>query len=308
MTHPHMQLGDHHMRNLTIVRGLGWIATAALVCAAFVTPAATLANTGNQSGDDIAWNDPSFQGSDAECEGLDLDEGQVFWHFVQTQVSGGTASGRLTTVFDDAGTIVTTSYRKTGGTLHWGVITGEDVLERFSSEVTSPGQLNLSHICSNPSEGTPQPTDAPTLAPTEAPTLAPTIAPTLAPTNAPTLAPTEAPTLAPTIAPTVAPTEAPTEAPTLAPTIAPTIAPTVAPTLEPESTPSLAATETPAGTPTGEVLGATGAPEVTPPSTDTAIAAPAGTTSSGWTPLLLIAAGVLALSLVLTPAPRRTKR
>ena len=95
----------------------------------------------------------------------------------------------------------------------------------------------------------------------------------------------------------------------MAPTEAPTQAPTLAPTPDLESTPTPAATATtPAATPTGEVQGETGAPQITPPSTDTAIGGTSSPTGTSWTPLLLIAAGVLALSLVLTPASRRTKR
>jgi hypothetical protein len=284
------------MNNLTAVRAVGWIATVALVCAALVAPATTFANTGNQSGDGVAWDNADFRGSESECEGVELEEGQVFWHFVQTRVAAGTASGMLTATFEEAGTIVSGSYKESGSVLHWGIVTGEDTLDTFSSDVTSAGPLNLSHICANPSV-TPSdaPTDAPSDAvPTETPTEAPTTAPTTAPTEAPTTAPTEAPTTAPTEAPTTAPTEAPTTAPTEAPTTAPTEAPTTAPTA--------------AATPTGQVQGETATPRITPPATDSAVAPATGTTGSGWTPLMLIAAGLLALTLVLMPATRRTKR
>ena len=259
------------MNKLTTVRAIGWIATAALVCAALVTPATTLANTGHQSGDNIAWDDDDFRGSESECEGLDLEDGQVYWHFVQTRVASDIASGQLTATFEEAGTIVSASYKKAGGVLHWGILTGEDTLESFVSDVTSPGQLNLSHICANPSE---EETEAPTATPTQAPTATPTQAPTATPTQAPTATPTQAPTATP----------------------------------ESEETPTPVATSTPAATPTGEVLAETGTPQVTPPATDTAIAPATGTAGSSWTPLLLIAAGILALTLVLTPATRRTKR
>jgi hypothetical protein len=279
------------MNNLTIVRAVGWIATAALLCAALVAPATTFANTGNQDGNGIAWDNDDFRGSESECEGVELEEGQVFWHFVQTRVAGGTASGMLMATFEEAGTIVSGSYKKAGSVLHWGIVTGEDTLDTFSSDVTSAGQLNLSHICANPSV-TPSasPTEAPTTAPTQTPTEAPTTAPTQTPTEAPTTAPTQTPTEAPTTAPTQTPTEAPTTAPTQTPTEAPTTAPTAA------------------ATPTGQVQAATATPRITPPATDSAVASATGTTGSGWTPLMLIAAGLMALTLVLMPATRRTRR
>jgi hypothetical protein len=59
--------------------------------------------------------------------------------------------------------------------------------------------------------------------------------------------------------------------------------------------------------PVGDVLGATGAPEVTLPPTD-AITAPAGGAGNGWTIVLLALSGLLGGLLILTPAASRSRR
>lgn len=66
----------------------------------------------------------------------------------------------------------------------------------------------------------------------------------------------------------------------------------------------ITSTPTPAATPVGEVLGATGRPDATPPATDTIKAATAPSTSLYVLLLLAIAGSVLAL-LATRPAARR---
>ncbi|HYH93004.1 MAG TPA: hypothetical protein VD763_07580 [Candidatus Saccharimonadales bacterium] len=99
---------------------------------------------------------------------------------------------------------------------------------------------------------------------------------------------------APVATPT--PTATPTEEPT--PTATPTDEPTPTPTPTGEELP---ATGTPA--PTGEVDPATGTPAATLPSTDTLSGSgPAAPSNDGWRFILLAMAGLLAASLLLTPA------
>jgi hypothetical protein len=94
----------------------------------------------------ISWDDPGFQGTEDECAEADLAAGQVLWHFVLVQTDA--ASATLTAEFEDAGTVMTDSYKKTGKTLHFNIITGQDTLWAASTDAVG-FLLNLSHICSN---------------------------------------------------------------------------------------------------------------------------------------------------------------
>ena len=98
----------------------------------------------------ISWDASNF--SDSECDALKLAPGEVFWHFVQNQVADGTDTGKMTVTFDIDGTSTVDSYKKSGGVLHWSIITGHDTLLAASTDVTSDGQFNLSHICVGPPE------------------------------------------------------------------------------------------------------------------------------------------------------------
>jgi len=95
--------------------------------------------------------------------------------------------------------------------------------------------------------------------------------------------------------------------------------PAVEPTAQPDPTPTpfdgngeitidptfITSTPTPAATPVGEVLGATGRPDATPPATDTIMAVTAPSTSLHVLLLLAIAGSVLALLAARLPAARR---
>lgn len=96
----------------------------------------------------IAWNAGVVSTDDpGECEGADLDPGQVLWHFIQNQTAA--TSGNLTATFTTAGTVTVANGEPfSSNTLHWTIITGEDTLTGASTDVSSDGgQLNLSHIC-----------------------------------------------------------------------------------------------------------------------------------------------------------------
>jgi hypothetical protein len=122
---------------------------------------------------------------------------------------------------------------------------------------------------------------------TEAPTPSPTVPPTTPPTNPPTTPPTNPPTTPPTNPPTTPPTVPPTTPPTVPPTAPPTAAPTA--------------------TPTQVVLAETGVPTVTLPPTD-GLSGTSGMSGDGWRILLIVAAGLLATVLVLTPSRTAGRR
>jgi hypothetical protein len=87
----------------------------------------------------------AFQGSDTDCAGLNLQPGQVDWHFVLNQ--SATNDQTLTATFQTAGT-VTVSPDKVVDTyvLHYDIITGTDTLLSASTSGDT-GNLQLSHIC-----------------------------------------------------------------------------------------------------------------------------------------------------------------
>ena len=268
-----------------------------------------LANTGHQSGWNVDWNDEGFQGSASECEGAGLDAGDVLWHFVQTKVPAGVSSGMLTATFDQAGEIAVDSYKRSGGVLHWAIITGQDTVLTFSSDVTSDGQLNLSHICAaaDGEESPEAPTDKPSQAPTDKPSQAPTDKPSQAPTDKPSQAPTDKPSQAPTDKPSQAPTDKPSQAPTDKPSQAPTDKPSQAPTDKPSDRPSTEpGTQAPTTSPTGESGGATGTPRVTPPPTD-AIGGDTTGSGTGWL-LAMIGLAALVVGLIVGMPSRRSRR
>ena len=85
------------------------------------------------------------------------------------------------------------------------------------------------------------------------------------------------------------------------------VEPTPTPTATPTATPTgevIDATGTPGptATPTGEVLPATGTPTTTLPPTDTLGSATPPAANDGWRLILLAMAGLLAATLLLTPA------
>jgi hypothetical protein len=97
----------------------------------------------------ISWDDPAFQGDAEECASVTLPDGYILWHFVLTQTDA--TSGLLTVQFDGVAVdYVVLSDKKTGGTLHFNVITtgGGATLTAASTDVTGK-LLLLSHICSN---------------------------------------------------------------------------------------------------------------------------------------------------------------
>ena len=129
------------------VRIAVWLAITALVTFALIAVSARAnqvfaAETLNQTipaGGIVPSNDAE------ECGDVDLDAGQVLWHFVLTQTTAGTGT-ILHVTFSDGSSQNVGATRKTGGTLHWYVYTGNVNLTGASTTATG-GNLNLSHVC-----------------------------------------------------------------------------------------------------------------------------------------------------------------
>ena len=100
-------------------------------------------STTSQQG--TAWNDQEFQGSAADCDGLELGPGDVVWHFVLT--SPDADSGHLTATFDKAGDKTVENADSPAAVLHFYVWTGHDTLLDAETTDVDGNLLNLSHIC-----------------------------------------------------------------------------------------------------------------------------------------------------------------
>jgi hypothetical protein len=87
----------------------------------------------------------AFQGTADECTSLNLQPGQVDWHFVLNQ--SATNDQTLTATFSTFGS-TTVSPDKVVDTyvLHYDIVTGPDTLVSASTSGTT-GQLQLSNIC-----------------------------------------------------------------------------------------------------------------------------------------------------------------
>jgi len=97
----------------------------------------------------ISADDPAFQGTDADCSGLNLQSGQVAWHFVHTMTSSADLPSTLTATFQDAGTITVDGFINGDGIVMYDIttVTGTDTLLSASDTIVNDGLLNLSHIC-----------------------------------------------------------------------------------------------------------------------------------------------------------------
>jgi len=134
-------------------RMLAVAAVAAITLSLALTMRVALANDLHQAGDTpISWDDPAFQGNADECEGADLDPGQVLWHFVHTGTDSGDLPSKLTAEFDSAGVLEADGYVNGNSIVQYTIITGEDSLLSASDDIQNDGLLNLSHICSGGEE------------------------------------------------------------------------------------------------------------------------------------------------------------
>ena len=233
-------------------RTAGWLATAALLGAALITPAAALAVDIHQ---DLPITASEF-GQD--CSGAPvLEAGEVYWHFV---AQGATIDSTMTATFAEAGSKSDVpAYASNGNATHFGIVTNTGSDEQLTAAAADPAsQLQLSHVCVGA-----DPSPTPSIEVTPSPSIEVTPTPSIEVTPSPSL---------------------PIES----------IVPT--PSLPIESI---------VPTPSGSVLGETGSPEITPPSTDGLAGAGSSTTGSGWPMVLLALGAVLAAALLLTPARKR---
>ena len=127
------------------IRLAGWLAVGGLLGAALLAPSAALATDLHASQQGTAWNDPQFQGSAEDCDGLKLGPGDVVWHFVLT--SPDADSGHLTATFDKAGDKTVENADSPAAVLHFYVWTGHDTLLDAETTDVDGNNLNLSHIC-----------------------------------------------------------------------------------------------------------------------------------------------------------------
>ena len=127
------------------IRLAGWLAVGGLLGAALLAPSAALATDLHASQQGTAWNDQEFQGSAADCDGLELGPGDVVWHFVLT--SPDADSGHLTATFDKAGDKTVENADSPAAILHFYVWTGHDTLLDAETTDVDGNLLNLSHIC-----------------------------------------------------------------------------------------------------------------------------------------------------------------
>ena len=127
------------------IRLAGWLAVGGLLGAALLAPSAALATDLHASQQGTAWNDPQFQGSAEDCDGLKLGPGDVVWHFVLT--SPDADSGHLTATFDKAGDVTVENADSPAAVLHFYVWTGHDTLLDAETTDVDGNLLNLSHIC-----------------------------------------------------------------------------------------------------------------------------------------------------------------
>jgi hypothetical protein len=162
-------------------------------------------------------------------------------------------------------------------------ITSGGVLLVIADDV-SGAKFNSKSNSLNCTEATPTPT----------PEATPTPTPDATPTPTPEATPTPTPTPEEQATPT--PTPTPEERATPTPTPVPSTDPTPVPT--PEATP----------TPTGSVLSEVGAPRITLPPTDTLSEGTETPSGDNWRLILLAMAGILATTLILTPAASPARR
>jgi hypothetical protein len=101
----------------------------------------------------IDWNDAGSQGTGDDCTGLNLEPGQVLWHFILSKST--TSDPTMTATFADASFNVTDlpptqispdSLLADHWTIHWDVITNQTTLTGASTSGTG-NEFNLSHIC-----------------------------------------------------------------------------------------------------------------------------------------------------------------
>ena len=127
------------------------------------------------------------------------------------------------------------------------------------------------------------------------------------PTASPSASPSETPTASPSETASASPTASPSETASASPSETPNASQSASPSASPVATPTSNLVVVPTSAPSGAVDAVVGAPQLTPPATDTTSALPAGQEGNPAPVLLLLAAltGVIALA---TPRARTKAR
>jgi hypothetical protein len=181
-------------------------------------------------------------GEKGDCDGSPADWG---WHFV---VSGNdTHFVKVTTTFEDAGTIVTTVFGPPSDKHAYVYTSTDDTLLSASAEVTGADDKTnfvLSHTCAGGENETPTPTPSETVSETPSATPSETVSETPSSTPSETVSETPSSTPSETVSETPSSTPSETVSETPSESVAPTESESVSPT----------ETSTPSTTPSEEVL------------------------------------------------------
>ena len=132
-------------------------ALAAALGLTLMLAAPALANTLHQD-TPISPDDPSFQGTEEDCAGLNLQPGQFLWHFVHTGTSSADLPSTLTATFSGGASITVDGYVNGSSIVMYDVTTttADGDLVSASDTITNDGLLNLSHICGGPPPEVPE--------------------------------------------------------------------------------------------------------------------------------------------------------
>jgi len=100
------------------------------------------------------------QGTDEDCAGLNLQPGQILWHFVHTMTDGSDLPSTLTATFESGTFPPVAGYSNGGGSAQvmYDVITttADGNLLGASDTIVNDGLLNLSHVCGGPPPEVPE--------------------------------------------------------------------------------------------------------------------------------------------------------
>lgn len=83
-----------------------------------------------------------------ECEEGDVEDGQIYWHFVHTGTTSADLPSTLTVEFSDGSSQTVDGYVNGNSVVMYDVYTDLDVnLTGASDTIVNDGNLNLSHTC-----------------------------------------------------------------------------------------------------------------------------------------------------------------
>ena len=125
-------------------------AAVAALALTLLLAAPALANTVHQS--NISSDDAAFQGNTDDCAGLNLQPGQVLWHFVHVGTSSTDLPSTLTATFTKSGTLTAAGYVNGSSIVMYDITTnlGAETFVTGSDTITTDPDtepLNLSHVC-----------------------------------------------------------------------------------------------------------------------------------------------------------------